>query len=81
MDKLALFAATPGMVAGCCYVMDVTVDSTGIVLERTDARPLGAPGSICPGGRPAGQQLPAGSTLPARRGARAHGACATAGAQ
>ena len=45
MGKLALFAATPGMVAGCCYVMDVTVDSIGIVLERTDARPLGAPGS------------------------------------
>ncbi len=45
MGKLALFAATPGMVAGCCYVIDVTVDSIGIVLERTDARPLGAPGS------------------------------------
>jgi hypothetical protein len=26
-------------------VIDVTVDSIGIVLERTDARPLGAPGS------------------------------------
>jgi hypothetical protein len=45
MGQLALFAATPGMVAGCCYVIDVTVDSIGIVLERTDARPLGAPGS------------------------------------
>ncbi len=49
MGKLALFAATPGMVAGCCYVIDVTVDSNGIipiiVLEKTDARPLGAPGS------------------------------------
>jgi hypothetical protein len=37
---------TPGMVAGCCYVITVTVDSIGIVLERTDAsRPLGEPGS------------------------------------
>jgi hypothetical protein len=40
MGKLALFAATPGMVAGCCYVIDVTVDSIGIVLEKTDAGPL-----------------------------------------
>ncbi len=45
MGKLALFAATPGMVAGCCYVIDVTVDSIGIELEKTDARPLGTPGS------------------------------------
>jgi hypothetical protein len=37
MGKLALFAATPGMVAGCCYVIDVPVDSIGIVLERTDS--------------------------------------------
>jgi hypothetical protein len=67
MGKLAWFAATPAMVAGCYYVMGVTVGFTGTVFDTTDARPHSRGTWLCPGCRP-------GGTSPARHGARAHGA-------
>ncbi len=73
LGRLVLCAAIR-MLEKCCCAIVVTAASTHWYCVGENHRRVPRGTWHCPGCRP-------GGTLPARRGARAHGACATAGAQ